>query len=341
MRLSVGRIPIRIKIFALSITMLVLLVCTSAITYYQVGGVTHELADIAHYQMPLEHQAAEIGAVLLEQEIHVERVFDRPGPHRHSDDFLAAEQRRFKAWEAVLRAEVDTARKLVEASLEHATTKEDIVDFAQVEAKLGQIEQEHRQYHEHALRIFAQQQKGDTAGARLLRAQLHREEEDIGREIDALLAQLEKLAVRSAATASRHERQALQTSLVLVRVAVATGLAWAIFMAIRITRPLDTLLQSTQDVRQGGLDVQVEVASRVDKFIGDGIAAFWGPPFAGPDEHARLACEAALEQFVQLEKMDRRLSQLLGLRRGLPTLNIRVGLATGSLLAGDIGSDQY
>jgi len=76
----------------------------------------------------------------------------------------------------------------------------------------------------------------------------------------------------------------------------------------------------------------------VDKFIGDAVMAFWGPPFTSPDEHARLACTAALEQFDQLEELRRQLPELLGFRKGLPQLDIRIGLCTGDLVVGEIGS---
>jgi class 3 adenylate cyclase len=35
----------------------------------------------------------------------------------------------------------------------------------------------------------------------------------------------------------------------------------------------------------------------IDKYIGDGIMAFWGPPFTGAEEHAGLACLAGLDQL--------------------------------------------
>jgi class 3 adenylate cyclase len=38
----------------------------------------------------------------------------------------------------------------------------------------------------------------------------------------------------------------------------------------------------------------------IDKYIGDGIMAFWGPPFTGADEQARLACLAALDHSLAL-----------------------------------------
>ena len=37
----------------------------------------------------------------------------------------------------------------------------------------------------------------------------------------------------------------------------------------------------------------------IDKYIGDAVMAFWGPPFTGTEEHARLACLAALDQLAR------------------------------------------
>ena len=77
----------------------------------------------------------------------------------------------------------------------------------------------------------------------------------------------------------------------------------------------------------------------IDKYMGDGLMAFWGPPFVGAEEQARLACEAALDQVAALPALAAELPELLGIRRGLPTLAIRVGIATGDVLVGNIGSD--
>jgi len=77
----------------------------------------------------------------------------------------------------------------------------------------------------------------------------------------------------------------------------------------------------------------------IDKYIGDAIMAFWGPPFTSADEHARLACEAALEQLERLEDVRAGLPELLGLKRGVPEIDMRVGIATGEVVVGNIGSD--
>lgn len=78
----------------------------------------------------------------------------------------------------------------------------------------------------------------------------------------------------------------------------------------------------------------------IDKFIGDAVTAFWGPPFVAATDHAKLACYAALEQSAQLAKLQRLMPDIMGIRKGLPDIKIRIGLATGELVVGNIGSDQ-
>src|SRR5262249_45670914 len=78
----------------------------------------------------------------------------------------------------------------------------------------------------------------------------------------------------------------------------------------------------------------------IDKYIGDGIMAFWGPPFTAADEQARLACFAALDQLAALAAFRAELPDLTGLKRGLPEIDIRIGPAPGEVVGGSTGWDQ-
>jgi adenylate cyclase len=78
----------------------------------------------------------------------------------------------------------------------------------------------------------------------------------------------------------------------------------------------------------------------IDKYIGDGIMAFWGPPFTSAEEQARLACLTALDQLVSLAAFRDELPELTGIKRGLPEIDIRIGVATGDVVVGSIGSEQ-
>ena len=72
----------------------------------------------------------------------------------------------------------------------------------------------------------------------------------------------------------------------------------------------------------------------LDKFVGDCVMAFWGAPLAQAN-HAELAARAALDMIEGLEKLNRKWQS-----EGRPTLQIGVGVNTGEMLFGNIGSEQ-
>ncbi|MCW5603193.1 MAG: adenylate/guanylate cyclase domain-containing protein [Burkholderiales bacterium] len=77
----------------------------------------------------------------------------------------------------------------------------------------------------------------------------------------------------------------------------------------------------------------------IDKFIGDAVMAFWTAPFSDGDRHAADACLAALAQQQAIVAFRAELSQITGLRRNVPEFAVRMGLATGEVVIGTIGSD--
>ena len=70
----------------------------------------------------------------------------------------------------------------------------------------------------------------------------------------------------------------------------------------------------------------------LDKYIGDAIMAFWGAPVAEA-EHARQGVKSALEMQNACEQVRQRFRA-----RGWPEFNIGVGLNSGSVRVGDMGS---
>ncbi|MBI2308645.1 MAG: adenylate/guanylate cyclase domain-containing protein [Rhodocyclales bacterium] len=70
----------------------------------------------------------------------------------------------------------------------------------------------------------------------------------------------------------------------------------------------------------------------LDKYIGDAIMAFWGAPVADP-EHARHAVLTALDMQRELRKLDEPFKA-----RGWKPLYIGVGINTGTMTVGDMGS---
>jgi len=77
----------------------------------------------------------------------------------------------------------------------------------------------------------------------------------------------------------------------------------------------------------------------IDKYIGDSVMAFWGQPFTEESSHAALCCEAALDQRDKLDEFRADLPNLIGVRHGLPRVEARMGIASGEVLVGNIGSE--
>ena len=77
----------------------------------------------------------------------------------------------------------------------------------------------------------------------------------------------------------------------------------------------------------------------IDKYIGDAIMAYWGPPFTDHAEQARLASLAALEMLSLVPQLQAELPELLGIRSLPKTFDLRIGIATGEALVGSIGSE--
>lgn len=71
----------------------------------------------------------------------------------------------------------------------------------------------------------------------------------------------------------------------------------------------------------------------IDKYIGDAIMAFWGAPVHDP-EHAQHAVEAALEMQEALERLNAEFKE-----KGWPKLKIGIGLNSGLMSVGNMGSE--
>lgn len=70
----------------------------------------------------------------------------------------------------------------------------------------------------------------------------------------------------------------------------------------------------------------------VDKYMGDCVMAFWGAPVATPD-HAALAVQAALEMAAAVREVNAQYQA-----SGRPGVSVGIGLNTGVMSVGDMGS---
>jgi adenylate cyclase len=72
----------------------------------------------------------------------------------------------------------------------------------------------------------------------------------------------------------------------------------------------------------------------LDKYIGDAQMAFWNAPVDEPN-HAKLALTTALQMMESLDEFNAEITQ-----EGVPPFGMGLGINTGTVVVGNMGSDQ-
>jgi class 3 adenylate cyclase/ABC-type nitrate/sulfonate/bicarbonate transport system substrate-binding protein len=97
--------------------------------------------------------------------------------------------------------------------------------------------------------------------------------------------------------------------------------------------PDDLLVQISTYLEEVSSAISQECGT-VDKFIGDGVMAFWNAPVQRPD-HVLRACAAAVRAARRMERVNNAWEA-----EGRPRIQIRIGLNCANVLVGNIGSSN-
>jgi len=104
------------------------------------------------------------------------------------------------------------------------------------------------------------------------------------------------------------------------------------FTALSETMAPDELAALINDFLSEMTDIVRAHGGTLDKYVGDEVMAFWGAPVPDP-AHARHAVEAALAMQAALPALNARFAH-----RGWPALALGIGINSGSMVVGDLGS---
>ncbi len=96
----------------------------------------------------------------------------------------------------------------------------------------------------------------------------------------------------------------------------------------------EQLVQVMNEYLTAMTDIIMKYNGVVDKYIGDAIMAFWGAPVTN-QQHAQDAVLAALEMIEKLKEMNAEWRS-----RSLPPLAIGIGISTGEVIVGNMGSNK-
>ncbi|MDY6934263.1 MAG: adenylate/guanylate cyclase domain-containing protein [Spirochaetota bacterium] len=94
------------------------------------------------------------------------------------------------------------------------------------------------------------------------------------------------------------------------------------------------LVEHLNEYLESMTDITFKYYGTLDKYVGDEIMAFWGAPISQED-HALLACKAALEMMIKLDDLNKKWRG-----KGKPELDIGIGINTGDMVVGNMGSSS-
>ena len=104
------------------------------------------------------------------------------------------------------------------------------------------------------------------------------------------------------------------------------------FTTITESLPPETLTRLLQEYFTEVSEEILKTDGVIDKFIGDAVMAFWGAPIAS-ENHADQAVQAAINMLKKLKKL-----QIKWQKEGLPFIDMGVGINTGVVTIGNMGS---
>ena len=106
------------------------------------------------------------------------------------------------------------------------------------------------------------------------------------------------------------------------------------FTTLSEKTPVDRLVATLNEFLNAMVQVIFRHHGTLDKFVGDCVMAFWGAPVR-QENHAELAARAALDMQAELARLNTTWRQ-----QGRPELRIGVGINTGEMIFGNIGSER-
>ena len=104
------------------------------------------------------------------------------------------------------------------------------------------------------------------------------------------------------------------------------------FTTVTEKRDAEALVAQLNEYFSRMVEIVFRHQGTVDKFVGDMVMALYGAPMDDPD-HAEHAVETAIEMVRELSELNRSWAG-----RGLPQLDIGIGINSGDMIAGNIGS---
>ena len=257
--LKLKNISIKVQISALILLLLGLIVISNLTSIQKMNKIGLEMEAIAEQDIPITEIISLITVHQLEQVISLERALrfgaqiDRLSSA--TNDFNAAVSQ-FDQFSKKVNAEIKTGESMLEDAILNAHTLEQKLKFESIFEQLKRIDNEHKVFEKHSHQVFTALENRDIETTLKIAKELEVEGEQLDRELEAVLHEIEKFTAKSALQAEHDEQEAIKTLIVLSLVSILLAVSLSILIIRNITKPLQQMLYAIDDLREGDGDLR-------------------------------------------------------------------------------------
>lgn len=268
-------IPIGIKIFGITTSLLCLLGIIALTAQYRLRRVNQEVSDLAQYITPSANHISRIEVQGLEQALHFEHILKLYALQPMDIAGIEKEWQHFENRSQVVDGEILAAMTLAQAGATKATIPAHQERFERIVLMLGQVERSHQDFRDAAVQHFQNLEKTElqninTTSALNAKNALYERppgiEKSIG-ELDRTISQsrleLDTFTQQTAQLSQHYQRGVLRDSLLITTGAIVFGLLYAAAVTAGIVRPVRQLTKGVQSIQAQSSEASEAAASQL------------------------------------------------------------------------------
>ena len=274
-------LKIGFRIYILIGLLVAFLAMIGGIGYYKMNIIGHEIQEIAERDIPLTEILTKVTVHQLEQAILLEQALRYANISVHSKEHtLDSVMKHFKKIAYKVDDEIKLAEEMAEKFIDEAYDDYAKKEFEKILKELKIIEKHHKSYDDHAFEIF-DKIKNKTSlknsnslndsitkeGFKKLIITTEAEQEELDKELENLLFEVESFTHKSAKKAFEDEERGKALILILSIIAIIISSILSFFLGKGITKPINDLTNSVKELSSGNLDVETPKSNFNDEIL--------------------------------------------------------------------------
>src|SRR4029077_17552945 len=257
------RLSIRRKIMGIAVALIVLMTITAILSMVWVIEVGHRLQELTDSYIPAYGNLARTNIRSLERALALRRLVIEKLESSSSGDTSAVIRNVIDAKSVEVEREARTARSLINGLIEKGETLGDETALARLDSRIDTaMTDTRRELNAEIERLLAALDSGDAKATTDSLERVDALRDDLNQKLDAVRADMLAMVKAGAAKTVQKQRQDMVIVAVLIALAAALGLVFAVLVSGGMTRPVRRLLEGTRAVEAGHLDQTLSVTSK-------------------------------------------------------------------------------